>query len=213
MPFDMATTATVYQLKVTLRHVRPPIWRRLRVPGAVALGRLHHALQIALGWTDSHLHQFRVGDAGYGMPDPHDDWGTGTIDESNVRLEQVAKVRAKLIYEYDFGDGWEHDVLVEAVEPATDRDVLPVCLDGRRACPPEDCGGPHGYANLLESLADPKHPDHDDMKEWIGPDFAAEHFDLEQVNEELRALAARWRPRAAATRGPRRSASKKTASD
>jgi hypothetical protein len=200
----MATT--VYQLKVTLRHVRPPVWRRLRVPGAVALGKLHDALQIALGWTDSHLHQFRVGDACYGILDPHEDFGTDTIDERKVRLEQVAKVRAKLVYEYDFGDGWEHDILVEAVEPATDRDVLPVCLDGRRACPPEDCGGPHGYANLLESLADPRHPDHDEMKGWIGPDFAAEHFDLDHVNKELRTLAARWRPRAAARPRPRRSA-------
>ncbi len=205
--------ATVYQLKVTLRHVRPPIWRRLRVSGAVALGQLHDALQIALGWTDSHLHQFRVGDACYGMLDPVEDLGTDTIDERKVRLEQIAKVRAKLIYEYDFGDGWEHDVLIEAVETATDRDALPVCLDGRRACPPEDCGGPPGYAHLLESLADPEHPDHDDMKEWIGPSVDAEHFDLGHVNKELRTLGARWRPKAAGPRRPRRSGSNKSAND
>ncbi len=205
--------ATVYQLKITLRHVRPSIWRRLRVPGAVPLDKLHHALQIALGWTNSHLHQFRVGDACYGMRDPHEDWGTEMLDERKVRLEQIAKARSKLVYEYDFGDDWQHDVLVEAVEPATDRDALPVCLDGQRACPPEDCGGPHGYANLLVSLADPKHPDHEDMKEWIGSHFAAEHLDLDQVNKDLRTLAARWRPRATTARRPRTSASNKRAND
>jgi hypothetical protein len=202
--------ATVYALKVTLRHVRPPIWRRLRVPGAVSLDKLHGALQIALGWSDSHLHQFRVGDVCFGTRDPVDGLAEDTLDERKVRLEQIAKVGSKLVYDYDFGDGWEHDVVVEAVEPATDGERLPVCVDGRRACPPEDCGGPHGYVDLLATLADPEHPDHDEMTEWIGPDFAAEHFDLDQVNGELRTLGARWRPRGAKGRQP---ASNKRAND
>jgi hypothetical protein len=110
-----------------------------------------------------------------------------------VRLDEVAHAKSKLLYDYDFGDGWEHDVLVERVEPTTEGEQLPVCLDGRRARPPEDCGGPYGYANLMEAMADPKHPEHDEMREWVGPYWQPEDFELELVNKQLRALGARWR--------------------
>ena len=139
------------------------------------MARLHDALQEAFGWTNSHLHQFRVGRECFGVPD-RDGWGgPEVIDERRVRLEEVADVKSRLVYEYDFGDGWEHDIVVERVDAGDE--ALPTCLDGRRARPPEDCGGPYGYENLLQALADPKHPEHAEMREWAGPYFQPEHFD------------------------------------
>jgi hypothetical protein len=202
---------TIYQLKVTLRGIRPPIWRRVRVPGTVTLAQLHSVLQIALGWSNSHLHQFRVGRETFGMPDP-DGWGPSTTSERKVRLHELAGLKSKLIYDYDFGDGWEHDVLVERVDAADGSLPLPICLDGRRSRPPEDCGGPYGYANLVEALADPKHPEHQEMREWVGPYWRAEHFDIDFVNKELRTLGARWQ-RAAAPRRPRSRSATRPAND
>ncbi len=155
---------TSYQLKVTLRGIRPPIWRRLRIPGTASLRQVQDALQVALGWTNSHLHQFRIGRQTFGLADPE---APETMDERRVRLCDVATVKSKVIYDYDFGDGWEHDVVVERVEPA--RSLVLECLDGRRARPPEDCGGPHGYAELIVALADPKHTEHAEMLQWVGP--------------------------------------------
>ena len=203
--------ATLYHLKISLRGVRPPVWRRMRVPGAMSLDKVHHALQIALGWTNSHLHQFLVGEERYGMLDPDDDWRDETIDERKVRLEQIANIRSKFVYEYDFGDGWEHDVVVEGVEEATELDWTPVCLDGRRACPPEDCGGSYGYANLIKILANPRHPEHAEMKDWAPPDFSPEHFDLPAINKDLRSVAARWRPRTPSRQRTKRIAAPKPA--
>jgi hypothetical protein len=192
-----------YQLKVTLRAIRPAIWRRVRIPSVATLRQVHDALQIAFGWTNSHLHQFLVGRQTFGMPDP-EGLGPRTTDERRVRLCEVADVKSKLIYEYDFGDGWEHEVLVERVDPAIS--VVPECLDGRRARPPEDCGGPHGYAELVETLADPKHPEHSEMREWVGPYWQPEEFDLQLVNKELRKLGARWQKAAETRRARSRSA-------
>jgi hypothetical protein len=193
---------TVYQLKVTMRGIRPPIWRRVRVAGGLTLARLHDALQEAFGWTNSHLHQFRVGRECFGVPD-RDGWGgPEVIDERRVRLEDVADVKSRLVYEYDFGDGWEHDIVVERVDVGGE--PVPTCVDGRRSRPPEDCGGPHGYDNLLLILADPKHPEHAEMREWAGPYFHAEQFDLDFTNKQLRALGTRWQRAAARkTRTPR----------
>jgi hypothetical protein len=200
---------TVYQLEVTLRHIRPPIWRRLRVPGKTTLGQLHDVLQIALGWTNSHLHQFLIGRETFGMPDLD---GPPTTNEKGVRLDKVAGAKSTFVYEYDFGDGWEHDVVVERVDTSGATDLVPVCMDGRRACPPEDCGGPHGYEHLLQALANPKHPDHAEMSEWIAPDWRAEAFDIDLVNQDLRALGARWR-RPSAPRSPRAGSATRRAND
>jgi hypothetical protein len=194
---------TVYHLKVTMRGIRPPIWRRLRVPSTVTFAQLHDVLQVAFGWTNSHLHQFRVGRDCFGMPDP-DGGGSDVIDERRVRLEKVVNVKSKLLYEYDFGDGWEHDIVVERADAV--RNPVPTCLDGRRSGPPEDCGGPFGYGNLLEVLADPSHPEHAEMLEWAGPDLHPEHFDVDATNKQLRTLGARWqraiarKPRSARSR-------------
>lgn len=174
----------IYQIKVTLRDVSPPAWRRVEVPGDTKLGKLHRILQAALGWTDSHLHAFRIGRTVYGVPDP-DFPDDETVNERNVRLARIAAQGDKLIYEYDFGDGWEHELRVEKVIPADPAVHYPRCTAGSRACPPEDCGGPGGYEHLLEVLRDPKHEEHDEMREWIGGDFDPEAFDLEAVNREL----------------------------
>lgn len=181
----------VYQLKVTLRGARPSIWRRVQVPSDLTLGRLHQILQVVMGWTDSHLHQFRVGDACYGTPNP--ECGFEVKNEKKVRLGEVLRrPKARLVYEYDFGDGWEHDVVLEATVPATPGARYPLVLAGKRRCPPEDVGGIGGYYHFQQAIADPKHPEHRDMKEWLGESFDPNVFDPQEIN---RAFHGGWGPR------------------
>jgi hypothetical protein len=176
--------SSIYQIRVTLKGVRPPIWRRLLVAGDTRLARLHDVLQIAMGWTDSHLHQFTAGGIAYGQPDR--EYGLDVRDERRVALSQVlAREKAKLAYQYDFGDSWEHDVLVEKILAPEPGVRYPICIAGRRACPPEDCGGIWGYAGFIEAIRDPQHPEHDDTLEWIGGDFDPEQLDLDAINQEL----------------------------
>ena len=186
----MATRAnTVHRLKVTLRQVKPPIWRRIEVQSDVKLSGLSDVLEAAMGWYGEHLHGFEAGGVRYGLPDP-DGFGFGrrSVDERKARLGEVLRaVGSKMQWDYDFGDGWEHDVLVEAIEPHRADVIYPVCLAGKRACPPEDCGGPWGYGNLLEALADPKHPEHDELAEWTPPDFDPAAFDAGVATKHMRA--------------------------
>jgi hypothetical protein len=171
-----------YQLKITLKGIRPPVWRRVRVSGDLSFAQLHGVVQIAMGWTDSHLHQFRIGDERFAIPS-REDWDR-PADERKARLSEVAAEKDRFHYDYDFGDGWEHEILVEKITPP-DADLVAECLDGRRACPPEDCGGPYGYANLLGILADPSHEEHAEMKEWAGGELDPESFDAAAVNRLL----------------------------
>jgi hypothetical protein len=124
----------IYQIKVTLRHVGPPIWRRIEVPGDIKLGKLHRVLQVTMGWYDSHLHAFRIGGTTYGTPNP--DFPDDTQSERNVRLDRVAGEGDTLVYEYDFGDGWEHELKIEQIVPADPTAHYPRCTAGNRACPP-----------------------------------------------------------------------------
>ncbi len=179
---------SIYQLKVTLKGIRPPIWRRLLVASTTSLEDIHDILQTVMGWTDSHLHEFAKGRERFGVPD--EDFPSDSHDEANYRLDQVLKKeKEKLIYTYDFGDGWEHEVVLEKILPFETDTVLPVCLKGSRACPPEDVGGRWGYAMFLDAISDPAHPEHKDMLEWISGDtdgdFDPEHFDLAEVNSLL----------------------------
>lgn len=181
----------IYQIKVALQGSRPPIWRRFQVPGDVTLYRLHRVLQLVMGWTNSHLHQFIVGDTYFREPDPDDIFWDDfeTKNERRVRLiEMVPRTPFKFVYEYDFGDGWRHEVLVEAVSNPRAGVRYPVCLKGKRACPPEDCGGIWGYADFLRAITDPHHPEHESMREWIGGSFDSEAFDLKEVNVALRRI-------------------------
>jgi len=171
-----------YQLKVTLRGTRPPIWRRLEVKSDTKLSTLHQILQVVMGWTDSHLHQFIAKGKYYGTPDP--DFFVDRENERKVRLDQVLKKpKDRMVYEYDFGDSWEHEVVVEKVVPAeAGRGRYPLVTAGKRACPPEDCGGIPGYYRLLEVLGNPRHPEHQEMLEWCGEEYDPEGFDRQEVN-------------------------------
>jgi tetratricopeptide (TPR) repeat protein len=177
----------VYQLKVTLRGSRPPIWRRLLVRADTRLSTLHAILQVAMGWTDDHLHQFEAGARRIGVP-RRGGWAE-VEDERRVRLSEVAPgERARLTYEYDFGDSWEHQIVVEKVGSAERGAVYPVCLAGRRAGPPEDVGGVWRYGWFVEAIRDPAHPEHDELLEWVGGAFDPEAFDREAINAALRRL-------------------------
>jgi len=178
----------VYQLKVTLKDTKPPIWRRILARADTRLGDLHVILQVVMGWTDSHLHQFIAKGQYFGAPT--DDGIAEASDEDEFTLGQVVRAeRSKLVYEYDFGDGWMHDVLVEEIRPVEAKAKYPRCVDGKRACPPEDCGGVWGFYNMLEAVRDPKHPEHDDLVEWLGDEFDEEAFDLDAVNKDLSRLS------------------------
>ncbi len=180
-----AEPVATYQLKITLKYVRPPIWRRVQVSSDITLARLHRIVQAAMGWYDSHLHQFIVGETYYGVPSRED--LSEVKDEKEVRLDQILpRPGRKMVYEYDFGDGWEHAIVLEKVLTLDSKTRYPLCLDGARACPPEDCGGVPGYADFLQAIRSPDHEDHEEMLEWIGGEFDPEEFDLELVNQGLR---------------------------
>jgi hypothetical protein len=169
---------------VTLEETEPPIWRRFQIQAVKSLHELHRTLQVVMGWSDSHLYMFRQGDAYFGEPHYVDD--IDVADSRKVRLDQVVHgAGARLTYEYDFGDSWEHEILIEKILAAEPGCTYLTCLDGRRSCPPEDCGGTFGYENLLEAMGDPHHEDHTAMREWSGKGFDPETFDMNQVNRML----------------------------
>jgi hypothetical protein len=181
----------IYQLKITLSDSKPPIWRRIEVDGFISLGQLHWVIQLVMGWTNSHLHHFIVDGTYYGMCDPDfSDWGDmETLDEEKFTLQNIASdVGSKFIYEYDFGDSWEHLVLVEAIKEPEAGVFYPRCLKGKRSCPPEDVGGIWGYYGFLEALQDKDHPEHESYVEWIGSVFDPEYFPLETINQLLAQL-------------------------
>jgi hypothetical protein len=177
----------VYQLKVSLLGAKPPIWRRLEVPADTGLARLHQIIQIAFEWGDSHLHVFETPYGQFGMTGSDE---LGHLPEAPVALEQVAPgAGSKIRYTYDFGDDWEHDIVVEKVLDLDPAASYPRCTGGRRAAPPEDCGGVWGYAELLEILADPAHPEHEDRLDWLGlgdaEEFEPEQFRAGAVTEDF----------------------------
>ncbi|UUU36734.1 plasmid pRiA4b ORF-3 family protein [Streptomyces sp. CA-210063] len=181
---------TAHKIKITLRDSRPPIWRRLEVPSGITLRELHDVIQAVFGWEDYHMWAFESGRDRYGVADRD----LGIRNAASKRLGQVAPhVGDRLRYTYDFGDDWEHDILVEDVTAPEAGTAYPRCLTGRRACPPEDCGGIWGYDYLIEILADPRHEEHEDRLEWLGLDSADQFdpaaFDAAQVNSALSALA------------------------
>ena len=184
-----AGTLSVYQLKVTLRGIEPPIWRYIQVPGDYTLYDLHCVLQVVMGWKECHLHEFAVGDARYSTlyDDDDVDLAGDVIDDGEVTLGQVAPgAGGKFTYTYDFGDGWKHDILVQKILEPAPGVTYPVCLGGERACPPEDCGGTPGYERFLEAIRNPRHEEHDRLLRWVGGAFDSEAFDVEAANRSLK---------------------------
>ena len=185
----------IYQLKVTLLHTRPPIWRRLLVPAGLTLEVLHDVLQGAMGWDDSHLHEFRIGQKRFGKPDPNDRLtglpAIGTKRTAHLFMV-LGKVGAKAMYTYDFGDSWEHAIVVEKVLPPKAGVAYPICVGGKLQGPPEDCGGIPGYYNLLEAIRDPAHQEHEGMLDWVGGEFNPEAFSVDDVNRRLAPLQRWW---------------------
>ncbi|MFE9654830.1 plasmid pRiA4b ORF-3 family protein [Micromonospora sp. NPDC006431] len=174
----------IFQLKVSLAGVRPPVWRRVQVPGGYTLDRLHRVVQHAMGWRDCHLHSFEIDGCQYGEPDPDGD--LALRDELDVRLDEVLGKGSRFRYTYDFGDWWEHDLVVEDSCTADPDERYPSCPEGERACPPENVGGPSGYAVLLAALADPAHPEHEAMRDWVADGFDPESFDAARATTLLR---------------------------
>ncbi|MCB2181623.1 MAG: plasmid pRiA4b ORF-3 family protein [Desulfobulbaceae bacterium] len=178
----------IYQLKVSLVGMKPPIWRIFLIADSVTLRELHEAIQIVMGWTNTHLYEFVAGRKRYGDLDPdYDEFNTGLIDAGSTKFSAVMrKEKSKIKYEYDFGDGWMHDLVLEKKLKFETDQQLPYCLTGRRGCPPEDVGGVWGYQEFLAIYQDEQHPEHNEMVEWAGDYFHPENLDLEEINEILR---------------------------
>lgn len=181
--------AHVLQLKVTLLGIKPPVWRRIVVPASTPLDRLHEYIQAAFGWWNYHLYEFEIDGKRYGIPDPDWDYGPPVKHARRIVLGNVADVGGSFKYTYDFGDGWQHKITVEKSIPIAPGMTVPACIDGRRACPPEDCGGTWGYEELLRILADPSHPEHEERVmwagEWGGGKLDPESFDLSEFGDNL----------------------------
>jgi hypothetical protein len=173
---------SIVSLKVALRGTRPPVWRRLLMPGTMTLADLHQAIQAAMGWEDCHLHAFDITGRQYGDRHAVDD----VADENHLTLTGVLKSGVtRFGYTYDFGDDWDHTVAIEKIRPASAGQTYPACVAGKRNCPPEDCGGVWGYAELLQILADPAHPERAERLEWLGEDFDPEDFSIPMANAAL----------------------------
>lgn len=176
----------VYQFKITLRDIRPPIWRRIQVPETYTFWDLHMAIQNAMGWLNYHIHEFEIVDPASGsmvnIGIPDDMFGTGVLPGWREKIaDYFSMENPKANYTYDFGDNWEHKIQLEKILPR-EKDVnYPICVKGKRACPPEDCGGVWGYAELLEAIKDPSHESHEELLEWLGENFDPEHFDANEV--------------------------------
>jgi hypothetical protein len=188
MPARTPRPAEIYQIKVTLRDSQPPIWRRIQVRSDITLAKLHKVLQRVMGWEDAHLHQFVIEGEYYGVPNQEEE-PRRTKDERKYRLNEVIPGEGwQFRYNYDFGDDWQHTLVVEKILPLQEGVRHPVCLAGARACPPEDVGGLPGYEDFLEALRDPQRPEHDEYREWIGGPFDSEAFDLDAANRKLRGM-------------------------
>jgi Plasmid pRiA4b ORF-3-like protein len=196
-PVSGADAGQVYQFKITLMDIEPPIWRRIQVTNGT-LDQLHEHIQTAMGWTNSHLHQFRIDETLYGDPMLMAE----TFEE--LKYEDSTKTRlsdlfpaggkgSRIEYEYDFGDGWVHEILFEGLMPAEPRKQYPLCLEGARACPPDDVGGVWGYADFLAAIADPDNEQHDEMREWIGRKFDPEAFNPTTATRRMKQGLPDWR--------------------
>ncbi len=174
-----------YQIQIALRGSKPKIWRRILVSSDLSLANFHEIIQGTMGWTDSHLHQFIKNKTFYTQKMIDDDfWDEmGNVDYSDMKISDLLKkVKDKIIYEYDFGDSWEHDIILEKIEKGEVNDGIPVCLTGKNNCPPEDCGGIWGFYDMLEILKQPSHEEYEEYIEWLGEAYDPTYFDKNEIN-------------------------------
>jgi len=176
--------ALIYQLKITLKNIEPAIWRKIQVRGNITLFRLHEYIQVFMGWENYHMHEFRIKGKRYGRPDTEGAamFGIKINKDKEVKVCELVSESDVFEYVYDFGDDWQHEILVEKVLEPEEGVVYPICLAGERACPTEDCGGPWGYQEMLEILKDPKHEEYEYYREWLGGEPDPEEFDIDKVN-------------------------------
>jgi hypothetical protein len=187
----------LYQFKITLLRIKPPIWRRIQIKDGT-LDKLHEHFQTAMGWTNSHLHQFEIEGERFGDPQLLDDGfaDSNCIDSTVAKISEVVPdngSRFRFRYEYDFGDGWVHEILFEGCVRAEPNGRYPLCVEGARACPPEDVGGVGGYEEFVEALTDPKHEQHEDFVKWSGGDFDTEKFDPTEATKHMKRGLPNWR--------------------
>jgi hypothetical protein len=180
-------TVGIFQFRITLEHIKPPIWRRIQVPGTYSFWDLHVAIQDAMGWTDTHLHGFRVVNPGSKKPEeigiPDEDFPDSRVLPGWERkiASYFLKEKDTASYTYDYGDDWVHSIKLEKILPKKEGVKYPVCVKGARACPPEDSGGPFGYPDFLDAVTDPSHEEHEDVLDWLGGEFDPEEFDPAEV--------------------------------
>lgn len=176
-----------YEILITLDEIVPEIYRTVRVCGGINLRQLHNVIQAVMGWFDCHLHSFEMEGIEFGMYDTEEEMTF--VDEKRFRLEELAQGKTiRVKYVYDFGDSWSHTLDIKPIGKASNPKPKPICLEGARACPPEDSGGPHQYPHFLQSLSDPENEEHDQNWEWVGHDFEPEKFDLDYANRALKRL-------------------------
>lgn len=172
----------IYQIQIALTRSEPFIWRRLLIPSNLLLPDLHLIIQVSMGWENDHLYQFIKGKIFYS---PEDD--TEDVEYEDIKISDLLKKeKEKIVYEYDFGDSWVHDVILEKILPDDKKLKSSICLEGKMACPPEDCGGTWGYSNMLEILKHEDHEDYENIMEWLGGEFDPEYFDIESLNKILK---------------------------
>lgn len=183
----------IIQLKITLRWSKPPIWRRILVDKTITFEKLHYIIQLAMGWTNSHLYEFDIN--GQIINGPYEDLNMpfqdaiASINSSKVTLDSfITEIKQKFDYVYDFGDDWVHQILVEKFLPLDTQIQYPICTAGKLNCPPEDCGGIYGFYEILEAIEDPKHPEQADLLEWLGEEYDSTYFDKNDINQKFLTL-------------------------
>ena len=182
----------IIQLKITLKWTKPPIWRRVLVDKKTTFSELHNIIQIIMGWEDFHLFEFRTPGFRIGIP-YDDDFGFGQqkfVDASKKTLDSVIKkMKQEIEYEYDFGDGWIHQIVAEKFSPRDSETNYPICIKGKLNAPPEDCGGIPGFYSLIDIIGDKEDPEREEMLEWLGDEYDPEYFDKEEINRQLMSLS------------------------
>ncbi len=182
-------TKKTYQIQIALKGSGPKIWRRILVPSDLLLSDFHKVIQTTMGWTNSHLHQFIKNRTFYAkrMPDDSTWEEMDNVDYKKIKIsDMLKKEKERIVYEYDFGDSWEHEIILEKILSIDEKRKYPVCLTGKNNCPPEDCGGVWGYSDLLEILKHPDNEEYEEYLEWLGEDFDPKYFDKDEVNKMLR---------------------------